>query len=287
MASFLYDDNIAEHRKFLYRIRVGDGIGFSRSDLFHIPFEHREKIKTQRFSIPGFPCLYLGGSVYVCWEEMGRPDLNSVHVAQFCPVHGATLRVVNLGYRPQFLVKHLDIDPEVMEDPQACDIIRSNIALWPLTVSCHVKVKHKGGDFKPEYIVPQIVLQWVRRSDQFEGVCYSSTHIDQTFNRPFAQMNFAFPAREIRSRGHCPRLLAEFELSQPLSWQLASVVDSSFWRNEATPAEEISPQSDGDFPYTDFLFGVATDVSCRYANTGFYDMQFKLWRLKRESLPVE
>ena len=100
----------------LYRIRIGDGTGFSRSDLFHIPFEHREFVRSQRFSIPGYPCLYMGGSVYVCWEELGRPDLNSVHVSQFSVRDQVTFQVLNLGYRPQFF--SIILSPKIAATPE-------------------------------------------------------------------------------------------------------------------------------------------------------------------------
>lgn len=47
--------------------------------MFHIPFELRGKAATQRYSIPGLPSLYLGSSCYICWEELHRPDLNTVN----------------------------------------------------------------------------------------------------------------------------------------------------------------------------------------------------------------
>lgn len=43
---------------------------YSRKEMFHIPFSERGKVSTQRFSIPGFPSLYLGRTLYICWEEM-------------------------------------------------------------------------------------------------------------------------------------------------------------------------------------------------------------------------
>ena len=51
--------------------------------MFHIPFEKNYLIKNERFSISGFPSFYLGKSVYVCWEEMGRPDFDQANVAVF------------------------------------------------------------------------------------------------------------------------------------------------------------------------------------------------------------
>jgi hypothetical protein len=44
----------------LYRVRRDSSDSLTREDLFHIPFEERYKVTTQRYSIPGVPCLYLG-----------------------------------------------------------------------------------------------------------------------------------------------------------------------------------------------------------------------------------
>lgn len=39
-------------------------------EMFHIPLNKRRMVTTQRYSTPGYPCLYLGKSIYTCWEEM-------------------------------------------------------------------------------------------------------------------------------------------------------------------------------------------------------------------------
>ncbi len=53
---------------FFYRMRVCDlRKEIKRKELFHIPFEKIRQIKTQRYSSPGYPCLYLGVSLYGCW----------------------------------------------------------------------------------------------------------------------------------------------------------------------------------------------------------------------------
>ena len=48
----------------LYRVRVSDSIEVSKADIFHLPLQHRTKAPNCRYSIPGYPCLYLGTSVY-------------------------------------------------------------------------------------------------------------------------------------------------------------------------------------------------------------------------------
>ncbi len=70
-----------EKNENFYRIRIKkENYGLNRKDLFHIPFELRGKVNTQRYSIPGFPSLYLGRTIYVCWEELNRPKIDDFQV---------------------------------------------------------------------------------------------------------------------------------------------------------------------------------------------------------------
>jgi hypothetical protein len=67
----------------LYRARFSRGGRMKRQDLFHNPFENRHAVATSRYSIPGLPALYLGDSVYVCWEEFNQPPLRDLYFSQF------------------------------------------------------------------------------------------------------------------------------------------------------------------------------------------------------------
>ena len=49
-----------------YRMVQATTKQLSRDRLFHVPFELRHVIGRHRYGIPGFPCLYLGGSLQVC-----------------------------------------------------------------------------------------------------------------------------------------------------------------------------------------------------------------------------
>ena len=64
----------------LYRIRVKRDdekyVEFNYSDMFHIPLDKKGIIHTQRYSSPGYPCLYVGESIYACWEEMHRSNFD-------------------------------------------------------------------------------------------------------------------------------------------------------------------------------------------------------------------
>lgn len=53
----------------------------------------------------------------------------------------------------------------------------ADVFMWPLIAACSIKVKHREDSFKPEYIVPQLLLQWIRNNQEIDGIRFSSTHI--------------------------------------------------------------------------------------------------------------
>jgi hypothetical protein len=273
-----------DHLPKLYRIRAECEPLISREEIFHLPFQLRHKLKTQRFSISGLPCLYLGGSIYVCWEELGRPDFNGIYISEFSAPATKSFRIVNLSNRPDYIAFMLAKQPELTGKDSFLDVLVSTVILWPLIMACHIKVQHRNGSFKPEYIIPQIVLQWVRQSDAFEGVCYASTHIRQMFDYGPVQWNFVFPSREKHQTGFCPRLAAEFELTEPLSWQVASAVDAAAWRKAS---EKLAPSWTTQLPqlyHALMKFGPVDGIQCEYRSTVFYEMEYKLSGLPRQTV---
>lgn len=70
-------DILKAKEKPLYRMRrMENRRDVSNKDLFHIPLNKRGIVNTNRYSAPGYPCLYLGTSIYACWEELGRPPMS-------------------------------------------------------------------------------------------------------------------------------------------------------------------------------------------------------------------
>lgn len=103
---YLLLDNISsEEMQKLYRIRYGDNNLFSKEEMFHIPFEKRSIIKSQRYSIPGFPALYLGSSSYICWDEMKRPNFQNIHISKFEFIPDKKYQILDIGLRPKDVVK--------------------------------------------------------------------------------------------------------------------------------------------------------------------------------------
>lgn len=259
----------AKALEFMYRIRVGDGFHFSKEELFHIPFQKRHLVTPQRYSIPGVPCLYLGASLYVCWEELGRPDVDRIHMVRFRPKSGATIKVLNFGYRPALVAAMLDRNRDKMIiESNPSNLAIAHAAFWPLIAACSVRVKFRSAPFKPEYIIPQLVLQWIQSNSSYDGVRYFSTHVGEYLNDPFASSNFAFPVKKIEESGYCPVLRDKFEFTEPLAWQLADL----FQINASTSQ------------HTNFDIQLVKGLQSSYEGSKFASMQEKLASLDCESL---
>lgn len=194
-----------EHESF-YRIRLSEkNYPFQRKDMFHIPFDLRNKVSTQRFSIPGFPSLYLGRTIYICWEELNRPSIDKIQAIKYKNV------------KP---IKLLDLTPPT-RDCQDIDELYSFFMTFPLILCCSVKVKDTSDTFKPEYIIPQLLLQWIRNNDVLDGIQYKSTHItSKVFTENTELINIVLPVKTSKDKGTCKNLASYFESSEVISWNL-------------------------------------------------------------------
>ena len=72
--AFPYVTEPAKSEVQFFRARLNESVeDYPAKEMLHIPFINRSIVKSERFSIPGLPSLYLGNTSYVCWLEMGRP----------------------------------------------------------------------------------------------------------------------------------------------------------------------------------------------------------------------
>jgi hypothetical protein len=206
----------------LYRMCELQQNQLTRPFMFHWPFELRHMVGRHRYGIPGFPCLYLGGSLQVCQAECRVPDnrLAQMAVAEFAPRHD--LKVLDFGYRPSALAQVAAgsaLRPEGSNPPLE-NILISYSVCWPLQAGASIRVLHEQGRFYPEYIVPQIITQWlIREADQCDGIRYFSTRYVPDPDAIRSTANFVFPARELHLQaGHCGKLKRAFDLTQPCMW---------------------------------------------------------------------
>lgn len=218
---------IEADRLYLFRLRkMDDGAKHPRSDLFHVPSCARSMISTCRYSIAGYPSLYLTTSVELGREEIGKAS-GDVLVSRFKLVRRQeelNIRVLELGIRPQ------DFDEERIDDRnrnlRGKDLsgidfkdsgIRASYLRWyPLIAACSFVRANKKSPFSSEYIIPQLLMQWVRkqvRKNELMGIryfsCASMRAAELGYDYVFPVCNTDYGA------GYCTVLRNAFQLTEP------------------------------------------------------------------------
>lgn len=186
--------------------------------LFHVPFHKRHLIKAQRFSIPGYPCLYLSTTVFTACKEMDidniQHNIREIKIAAFR--NNAKLRIVDLAAKDiSILLKGLkELKIATLDDKLRDDIYSYGI-LFPLIAACHTKIKFRkktDSHFKPEYIIPQIILQWFKvNKEMVDGIKYFCNRVNKSEkNGPYDLHNFVFPVQKSKVNGFCDKLSIYF-----------------------------------------------------------------------------
>lgn len=213
----------------MYRFRSLDANKtFERKDLFHIPFQLKNIIKEMRYSVGGLPCLYLGGSTHVCWKELGQPDINTISVSRYAAVPNTNLRVLNFGHRMPVLAAYARTEPNRFLTANSENaFMAAQVACWPLVAICSIRVPDRSKPEQPEYLMPQLVLEWITQTRAFHGVRFFSTHYEEYMDNPKTYMNYVFPASAIAPQNYCANLQSLFELTEPKTWAQAKALPIS------------------------------------------------------------
>lgn len=203
-----------------YRVRISNSKILKREELFHIPFEIREKVSTQRYSIPGLPCLYIADSIFVCWEELGRPDINTFHVSRV-DLSQSKLKFLFFDTTPNEIKKKCF--PTKNPEGKLLNLLIPYLCYWPILAACSLIVKKPDEVFKPEYIIPQLLLQWVVSDKKVDGVVYKSNRIKVSKHNIGTFRNVVIPVKKIEAKGLCPQLRKRIKITNPLSYQLLEI----------------------------------------------------------------
>ena len=186
---------------FRYYFRISPFL----SSFPHIPFEYREYIGSQRFTVPGLPCFYGGNTIETCITEIGASvEYDKYYVSCFdydypqVPILDLTLPKIKVGENDDYYDKA--------------------IFSWPLVALCMIKRSGNSADknakFIPEYIFPQFILKYLAESElsQIKAVRYFSTK----FTDFETHINIAIPVQETKDNGHCEILKSLFNEGQRL-----------------------------------------------------------------------
>ena len=130
----------------------------------------------------------------------------------------------------------LDLRVPIVEDDKDPSRLARQLYTIPLILACSVKVKYPKDNFKPEYIMPQLVMLAITYPDvEFLGCAYTSTMRNSVF--PWADIrlldNIALPVFSVNTTGKlCPKLCSLFKVSDSTNYDfemLKKPFDTLFW----------------------------------------------------------
>lgn len=220
-----------------FRSKKGHGIKFDLpgtangytavkpTEMFHVPFEKRRSIGTNRYSIPGFPCIYLSDHLQTSWSEcMSSHDqpFFAICYRNHRPLYLIDLVPLNVimeqngGHVPDGLFSSMTPDQALL----------NYVLVYPMICACHSKIEYieaYDGEvkFKSEYIIPQLLMQWYReRKLLVDGIRYLSCTAESKFKgATFDKHNFVIPVDECLENGLCPTLQINFSASPVYLYQ--------------------------------------------------------------------
>lgn len=260
----IIEENKNKEQVRLFHARVSDKVvDYSASDMLHISFSLRDRMRPQRFSIPGLPCYYLATTSLCCWYEMDRPAENQFNVSAV-ELDGK-FRIFNLGVSSQHLVDYKGfIDrklfQEEFEDPNS--LLFSLICLRVLAIATSFRVKRDDENvpFKSEYVISQLIMLAAKKLG-FDGVAYLSKRYRQdTVSIPFFANLALFAPYDGEEK--YSKLIERIKLSDPINYSAYK-------------------QKRQDLLMVD-QYGLIDD----YYNTVFYLFDDYLWHMPRRAVDL-
>ena len=190
-------------KRTFYRMRDSNDIV---DNCFHVPFECRYNVSTNRYSLPGIPALYLADSKKTADAELGILEKEYRFVSKFTLKRSIHLYDLQVPSQKQ------------IEQYDDCDILRK-IILYPLILLCTTRSSITDNKFKEEYFISQLFSHLIFDNNnkytqglKYDGIIYSSTKNDKGYNI-FIPMKYA--SQKPPQKGYSEMLNDLFNITKP------------------------------------------------------------------------
>lgn len=202
-----------------YRIRPISRNGefpIERKELFHISHEDNYLVGTERYSLPGHPCLYLASQEELCWYECGMPEKFAIAKFLVPQEEDSCLKFIDFSEKLMPLGRNFSnwLKNEKNDIENLLNNFLKYICTYPLRAACSVVNEHPKGKFIEEYIIPQMLLQWVLNDDSFDGIRYESCS-NSEYVKTLCGHNIVLTTREYDEEGYDKKLRGNIKLCTP------------------------------------------------------------------------
>ena len=170
-------------------------------ELFHIPLSKKAFVNNERFSLAGFPSLYLSSMLPLAWQECGYPKKYYYSEYQYEKLNSSRgnrigeneLKFLGL-YSPDEIydwgtaVKHNHFELWL-------EVVMRYLKQYPLVLACSFVNQSGKVTYKQEYIIPQLLMQWVQRNNKaVQGISYFTCSDLTMLNSRWCAYNIVIPA---------------------------------------------------------------------------------------------
>ena len=190
---------------YLFRMRISKETLDKNIDMFHIPFDKRSNVESQRYSIAGVPCIYLGSSNFLCWYELNKPNFNNLYSSSF---------------KTKRKLKFLDVSQDlsfIKKSSLTIDKITTSLKFYPIIIACNFRTRTSNAKFNDEYIIPNLLLQKVLLDNSINGIKFMSV---KYCNNQYREklLNYVLPPKVVTNNNHCKELIGFFSVTHPASF---------------------------------------------------------------------
>lgn len=265
-----------------YRVRAVNeenaDIQNNPDELFHIPLSKKALVNNERFSLAGFPSLYLASMLPLAWQECGYPKKYYYSEYQYEKLNNSGCER-KLQDELKFLALY---SPNEIYDWGSI-VKYKNFELWlkviirfmkqyPLILACSFVNQSGKVTYKQEYIIPQMLMQWVQRNNKVvQGIAYFTCTDLMMFNRRWCAYNIVIPAVGPYDDKKYSKVLREaFEWSRPEYYEVP-LVNTTYNKADREYIYKFIEQVREDFrmiyfprKYMDYLLEMLELCSCLY-----------------------
>lgn len=258
------DDSKKPETVRLFHARLSDKVvDYSSADMLHIPFSLRDRMRPQRFSIPGLPCYYLSTTSLCCWYEMGRPPENQFNVSAI-QLDGK-FRILNLGISSQHFVDYERFMregkiQEEFDNPDSIFFSLFCLRVLAIATSFRVNRSDENAPFKSEYVISQLIMLAAKKL-AYDGLAYlSKRYRHDTVSIPFFANLALFAPYDGEEK--YSKMIDRIKLSEPINY--------SAYKQKRQDLLMVDP------------YGVIDS----YYNTVFYLFDDYLWHMPRRAVEI-
>ena len=218
--------------ELFYRVRSVEGtrkdIESNPDELFHIPLSKKALTNNERFSLAGFPSLYLATMLPLAWQESGYPQRYYYSEFQYLKL---AQRGKNIDFKNEMKLLALYSPQEIYmwgtaekynRFPVWLEAVRKCLMMYPLVMACAF-VNHSGkGAYKQEYIIPQMLMQWVQRNiDSVQGISYFTCVDMKMMPSAYCAYDIVIPAlAPYDDKKYSQKLRDEFTWTKPRYFEI-------------------------------------------------------------------